>query len=674
VKTVNKFKKKNSTLVGFLLCALVASLLIIPGKVNLVSASGTGSTESLPVIGSMEKLKSLLSQMETQVRYFGMENAGQAPIPSNDKAAVDASKGLDGAAEVPSSESGAGQDFSQTNVQVQGVDEADIVKTDGKYIYQVSKGRIVISKAVPASAMKVVKVISFDQGNLRPLELYVDNAHMVVIGTASGYLYPQGAQAEPGLDIYPPPYRYEQHVQAIVYDIKDKNNIRQVRELKLSGNYVSSRKLGNALYLVANKSINSYRIVEENRVDLPFYQDSVEGSKTVEIGLDKIRYFPDCSTPNYLLVAGLDLSQPGRKADVSSYLGSGHNIYVSQSALYAAVSRYELPRPQPANTPGLLPVPRQTQVNTTIYKFNLDGGRVAFKAKGKVPGTVLNQFSMDAYNGNLRVATTTGDMWRTDEGTSKNNVYVLDGSLSVIGKVENIAPGERIYSARFVGNRAYLVTFKNIDPFFVLDMSTPRAPKVLGALKIPGYSDYLHPVDGNHVLGFGKDTVEQKWTGWDGQETSTAYYQGMKIALFDVTDVTRPVEKFKTVIGDRGTDSPLLGNHKALLFDKTKGLLAFPVTVMEVPGGKANAATYGQFVFQGAYVYSFSIDKGLSLLGKITHLSEEDLLKSGSYWYGSDKNVERVLYIGNTLYTVSNGMVKANELTTLKPTGSLLLP
>ena len=125
---------------------------------------------------------------------------------------------------------------------------------------------------------------------------------------------------------------------------------------------------------------------------------------------------------------------------------------------------------------------------------------------------------MDAYKGYFRAATTTGDIWRQDEGTSKNNIYVLDGGMNIIGKLENIAPGERIYSARFVGDRAYLVTFKKVDPFFVIDMSSPRTPRVLGALKIPGYSDYLHPVDNNHVLGFGKDTVEEKWTDWNGNE------------------------------------------------------------------------------------------------------------------------------------------------------------
>lgn len=152
------------------------------------------------------------------------------------------------------------------------------------------------------------------------------------------------------------------------------------------------------------------------------------------------------------------------------------------------------------------------------------------------------------------------------------NVYILDEALKVAGRIEDIAPGERIYSVRFMGDRAYMVTFKQVDPLFAIDLKDPKAPKILGALNIPGYSDYLHPYDGNHIIGFGKDTVEKG---------SMAYYQGMKPAVFDVSDVAHPKEKFKEIIGGRGTESELLHNHKALLFDREKNLLAFPVTVME---------------------------------------------------------------------------------------------
>lgn len=230
-----------------------------------------------------------------------------------------------------------------------------------------------------------------------------------------------------------------------------------------------------------------------------------------------------------------------------------------------------------------------------------------------------------------------------------------------------------------MGDRGYMVTFKTVDPLFVIDLKNPENPKILGSLKIPGYSDYLHPYDENHIIGFGKDTAEVAIKDSKGNVIDTAaYYQGMKIAIFDVSDVTNPVEMFTEKIGDRGTDSELLRNHKALLFSREKNLLALPVTVMEVNDKSPDPDTaihqYGQFTFQGAYVYNIDLVGGFRLKGRITHLSDDDYLKAGSRWYGSEKNIERILYIGDTLYTLSKGMFKANALEDLKEKKSLNIP
>ncbi|HHY22973.1 MAG TPA: copper amine oxidase, partial [Clostridiaceae bacterium] len=307
--------------------------------------------------------------------------------------------------------------------------------------------------------------------------------------------------------------------------------------------------------------------------------------------------------------------------------------------------------------------------NTMIYKFALGKGNVIYRSKGEVPGRILNQFSMDENGKFFRIATTTGQIWRDDEFTSKNNIYILNDVLDIKGKIEDIAPGEQIYSVRFMGDRAYMVTFRTVDPLFVIDLKDPEKPKILGALKIPGYSDYLHPYDENHIIGFGKDTVELK-----GQ----AYYLGMKIALFDVTDVSNPIQKFTENIGDRGTESEILRNHKALLFSKEKGLMAFPVTVMEVKGKNKfmdnGFPEYGQFSFQGAYVYNIDLVNGFTLKGRITHLSKDDYLRSGTGWYDSDKNISRLLYIKDNLYTLSNSIIKANELENLEDRNQVNIP
>lgn len=228
-----------------------------------------------------------------------------------------------------------------------------------------------------------------------------------------------------------------------------------------------------------------------------------------------------------------------------------------------------------------------------------------------------------------------------------------------------------------------MVTFKSVDPFFVLDLKDPTAPTILGALKIPGFSDYLHPYDENHIIGFGKETIEVSQNTGQGilpgeSGGSTAFYQGLKLAVFDVTDVAHPVEMFKTTIGDRGTDSEVLRNHKALLFDKERGILSFPVTLMEVadPSGinsKNAFPDYGQFTYQGAYVYHFDLVKGFTLRGKITHLKDEDILKSGQYYLNSSKAIERIIFIKDTLYTLSPEMIKANDLNSLQEKNSLIL-
>jgi len=302
---------------------------------------------------------------------------------------------------------------------------------------------------------------------------------------------------------------------------------------------------------------------------------------------------------------------------------------------------------------------------TKVHRISIDEGEIEYQASGAVPGYVLNQFSMDEFNGYFRIATTEGQVWTTKGTVSQNNVYVLDMELDTIGMLENLAPGETIYSARFMGNRCYLVTFKKIDPLFVIDLSTPANPQVLGQLKITGYSDYLHPYDENHIIGIGKETTEAGTFAW---------YQGVKISLFDVTDVAVPKEIVKYEIGDRGTDSPILNDHKAFLFDRERNLLVIPVTVAEVnpaqyPGGIPDWA-HGEFVWDGAYVFNISLE-GLELKGTITHITNPDTLKTG--YYQSPYSIQRSLYIDNVLYTISELKIKMNSLTDLSEIGEINL-
>jgi len=623
----------------------------------------------LPVVGSYDKLVSLLEEARQNEVYLIKGNdialdmgstaavdniIRDEPVSAEKATAGSNQKTLFSTEPESATKTKEGQDYSSTNVQVQGVDEGDIVKTDGSYIYHVNRERVVITKVDSPENMKVVSTLTFSDKNLHPLELYLHDNRMIVVGSSWANLPVQIMDEGVRREFYPAPYS-SRSVKVFIYDMSDRSNLKLLREVELEGAYVSSRKVGSALYLIANGRLN-YRRIKDDKLT-PFYRDSKRGDNYIYVGYDSIRYFPSAIHNNYMFVAGVDV-EGDEPANVSTYLGAGENIYASTENLYVAVSDYSKVHDGSAS-----------EEVTQLYKFAMKDAQLNYLCKGEVPGTVLNQFSMDEQGNYFRIATTRGDMWATGDRISKNALYVLDSMLSVTGRLDDIAPGEKIYSVRFMGDRAYMVTFRTVDPLFVIDLKDPAKPAVLGALKIPGYSDYLHPYDENHIIGFGKDTVEMK-----GQ----AYYLGMKVALFDVSDVSNPVQKFSEIIGDRGTESELLSNHKALLFSKEKNLLAFPVTLMEVRDSdekaKLNSLQYGVFTFQGALVYRLDLENGFQLKGRITHLSDEDYKKAGDYWYDSDKNVQKIIYIGDNLFTISNRMIKANAINDLKEKGTVLLP
>ncbi|WP_167747114.1 beta-propeller domain-containing protein [Cohnella luojiensis] len=637
----------------------------------------------LPIVGTTKKLNELIKQMETFNGYY----LGGVIAESGGAAVTTDSKDTSPAA--PSEESAGGSgDYSQTNIQVAGVDEADWAKTDGRFIYQLSGSRVFIADISNPPAPKLAETLEYgpDEG-FSPQEMYVDNKRLIVIGQNNTVIPIQvdpakpsvggsGSSSDSKMSILPT-NAIRSSVQTKIYELSDSGKPKLVRETKLEGGYVSSRKIDSSLYIITNKYNNfSYPAIrtESNGNTSgsgdatsqyePLFSDSGSSVDLRKLPLDQIRYFPESPDNSTLLIGALDLDRPDQDIQVSAYLGSGQTIYASAKHLYVAIAKY-LPKGD-----------GYSQV-TQVYKFRLDQGNIVYIGEGSVPGTVLNQYAMDEHGGYLRIATTNGDMRASGAARSSNNLYVLDEQMKTVGTLENLAPGERIYSTRFLGGRAYMVTFRNVDPLFAIDLRNPLKPAVLGQLKIPGYSDYLHPYDDNHIIGFGKETVEVPSKGAGADETM-AFYQGMKIALFDVSDVSQPKEKFKEVIGDRGTGSELLSNPKALLFSKSKGLLAFPVELMEIknkeaiePGG---FPAYGQFTYQGAYVYRIDLETGFNLRGRITHLTQDDLLKSGQYGFDYNKSVRRILYSGDTLYTLSESMLKANDLQSLSARGSLNYP
>src|SRR5512136_722796 len=564
---------------------------------------------------------------------------------------------VDGAAEknaapsLPSLGTGSTQDHSTTNVQVQGVDEADIVKNDGRYIYVISGGRLAIVDAYPAGK---AKILSETPVNGTPSEIFLSGDRLVVFSSGETSYPVMYRSAEMAV----PPRYYRTSSHAYIYSLGDRANPRMVRDITFSGTYYDSRMIGDRVYVITNEPVYTYA----DDIPMPVVKD--DAGTVLE---PKVSYFDvPFSSYTFSTISSFSLTDDRALSAQSFLLGYTSTLYVSQENMYLAFQRpiaYPV-RAQPvvANEMSATAVrPQYTEESTAISRFAIGNGQVRYIGTGEVSGHLLNQFSMDESGGNLRAATTVQGYGSTGS-YQYNNVFVLDSGMKTIGALKYIAPDEQIYATRFMGDRLYMVTFRRIDPLFVIDLSDPANPGILGKLKIPGYSDYLHPYDKNHLIGIGKETQANDWGG-----VSTS---GLKLALFDVSDVNHPTEVDHDQIGEAGSDSEALRDHKAFLFSKEKDLLVIPVrAVQQVPLGKAYAA-YAQKVWQGAYAFSVSPVKGFTLRGTVTH-SDEDT--SGYYW-GSRDAVKRSLYIGNVLYTLSSDSLIATDLGTMNPIREIPLP
>ena len=587
--------------------------------------------------------------------------------------------------------------YSSTLVQADGVDEGDVVKNDSSYIYQINQERVLVIHAFPDSDLDVVNVLDFTDGSFYPQELYLDSQFLVVVGTAF---------EEPVANTTSRVFRSlwcfsTSTVKAMVYDIADPTHPTKVRELEIEGDWVATRKIGSSLYLVARQYPQFYPMreagVSRAHTTLPRYRDTAVGSNFRRLSISRCYYFPGFDDPNYLLIGAIDLSDPNSQLDLNAYLGAGEQVYASTQNLYVTGSRpYDVfltsrltltASPAVTGAPiasvaagrtaaatliaPLIPTRAPMDEITDIYKFSLNNGHTAFVAGNDVPGSVLNSYSMDENGAFFRVATTQHAWWNATN-QDNNSLFVLDANMAIVGSVTNVAAGERIYAARFVGDRAFLVTFQQIDPLFAIDLSNPTNPVVVGQLTLPGYSNFLLPYDANHLIGFGKDvTVATNQTAgdvpwWNG----AAFYQGMKLSMFDVTDLNNPVLMHSLSIGDRGTESPVLYDPHALLFDRPSNLLAFPISIAQVTNPTPDQPwQWGDTVFQGVQVYDVSLDRGFVLRGSITQIPED-----ADIWEDWDRQIDRVLFIGSDLFTLSDAELKVNELSTLADKAELPLP
>ena len=522
-------------------------------------------------------------------------------------------------------------DYSTTNVQVQNVDEADIVKTDGEYIYYVSNNRVNILRADGLDVLSEIRV-NTDTEKFYVSELYLKDDKLIAIGN-----FQIIEENEEIKDEYRNSLYYRSNVKnltkAIVYDISDKSNPVRLRDVALDGNYVNSRMVGDNLYFISRNHKYYYDDIPEYEI-LPIMQDSVVSEECKVVECTDIIYFKNTNDTTFMMVGGFNINED-EEVYVETFFGAGSLVYADEDSLYLTRTIYN------------------EENKTIIYKFLLDNSRIMLQASGEVDGSLNNQFSMDEYNGNLRLATTSRIVIKPDkfedvgdgiskvtigETTTVNNLIVLDENLKEIGRIDDLAEGERIYSVRFIGNVGYMVTFKQIDPLFVIDLSDPTNPTVKGELKIPGYSSYLHPYDETHIIGIGYNTEDN---GWGGVTNST-----MKMSMFDVSDLENPQEVFNVNIGTDYAHSDVIYNHKVLFYKASEDLIGFPV--------RYNSNDYRDNT-EGFIIFKINLESSeFETYGEI--------MKPNDY----SSNVQRIIYIGDVLYELSTNNVISYDLNTFE--------
>lgn len=550
--------------------------------------------------------------------------------------------------------------FTAANQQVAGVEESDIVKTDGDSLFihtntASSTPEVVI---VDASSMEKLSTITLEP-SYGASELYLWDETLVVMQTEAPSVLPfqkgiseatasdnksyqKAAQGETpshsGMAESNTSYRDAFVISATLFDVSDREQPKEIRRFEQDGSYVSSRVSDGTLYLVSQKYVWGDSSDEDTPMDelVPVTGDSLnQASQLLEA--QSIVYCPDVEIdPVYTVVSALNLSDCQQPANTKAVLGSADEIYMSKDNLYLAGS--------------------SDGSSTNLVRVAVEDSDIHFAATGKVPGQVLGQFSMDESGGYFRVASTSF----SDSGTV-NNLYVLDQSLKQVGSVEGLAPGESIKSVRYLGDTAYVVTFREVDPLFAIDLSTPSKPKVLGQLKTPGFSEYLHPVDSSTLIGFGTNTTVA--------ENGAVMENGMKLSLFDVSDPLHPKESQVFYLGNQGSSSEGKENHKAFFYDGQRGQIGFPATIAtQVDKDKADPlSSQNEITFSGYLLLDFSKEDGFSIAAYFPNGGE------GNGVSALGDRIRRGVRIGESFYTISGQQLIRYSLKDYEQSGSVAL-
>ena len=554
---------------------------------------------------------------------------------------------------------------SSTNNQVEGVDEADIVKNDGDFLYLVVNGALRIVATTQPHLVSVTKL----PGQAR--EMYIE-------GDRAAVYVSHGISSRPRCT-----YGYDcqftgdgTQTSLLIYDIKERSRPMLARRVDFSGSLLASRRVGSIVHTVVTNGDEREHAYYSTWPDaMPrcgIYEAAVRAQlkrleqKNEQLIRQATRLMLPTITDNgverklcgsvyrtaiteqgaFTSLISLDMKQDTLAARDATIQSSPGAVFATAGEFYLAATHREN-----REQAGWYSFYSATTEVTDLHRFSIGARPQATKYSGSgvVPGHVLNQFSMDEWNGNLRIATTRG---RVPEPDAESLVSIMSptpaGNLVRVGAVEHLAPGEDIRSVRFEADRGYVVTFKKTDPLFVLDLKRPDAPKVLGELKIPGFSTYMHRIDDNHLLSIGFDANDHG---------SFAFFDGVILQLFDVTNPLRPKLMFKEKIGTRGSSSEAATNHLAFNYFAERGLLALPMTVCEGGGDGLNG---DHLSFGGLLVYDVSMKRGFHRLGGVNHGTVGQ--SCSTWWSQASSGVKRSVFIDDLVFSIAMDRVKVQDL------------
>ncbi len=625
----------RSLLVMLLVTAIAAGFILVPtlgGKSTgslpkLTDLSYTGTTLTVDVsgyrtLGSVDDWRQLnrrLTDYDSVNYYDGwsrttLEGAGfgsadsmatNAPAPAAMPQTADMAKGANG--------------YSSTNEQVVGVNEGDIVKTDGKYLYiggYYGTGQQVRIVEVNDGAVKQVSSITLPDDKERSMsfgEMFVVGDRLVLVASEFIADKQEAFLGDAVTDSLVAPdiayYGGKSMTNYMVYDIADRAAPKLVRTVSAQGGSLATRMVGNVLYFFTNDGgyYSYYRLPGEAADEpLPCWRDTVVSDDLVAVKPDHIGVIDEPQDKTQLFYGAFDITAE-QPCDIKALFGCGSTVYVSPTAAYVTQNSYS-----------------EKGDTLKIHKFVMAGVDMAYYATGETSGYVLNNYSMDEYNSHFRVA-------RNVAGKG-NCITVFDGAMKQVGETPFVEEKEQIKSVRFMGDVGYMVTYENTDPLFVVDLSDPTKPTLLGELKIPGFSQYLHPVGDGLLIGIGRHTTPTYVKDENGKEIEVGSTDlGMKVSLFDVRDATQPKQIDQLVLGEGFAE--VCDNPRALMVDGN-----------------------GRFAF--AYD-GYSSQSGVSKASGLVFAVENDKLVKRAALQATDRDGygSRFVAIGDKLYWVSNGKI-----------------